>query len=426
MHAPYAYQFRKFCYARTHEYVYTRFKNYLFGYYNILLVKVPMMRMGLKKIYLAALLLMFVVARVDAKVPDIVLNQRSAVVTVHVDDGNKKHIESGTGIIAEQDGVIVTNCGIIGKWIMESGATLSVETEGKGRFPVEEVISSKCENNLALLKIKTTDLPAVKIAREFKPRQGEYIYIIKGRLESETTVSSGTIRSVSEKSGSFQISVPVKQGDSGSPLFNAKGEVVGAVIVQTRRGKTLIFAVSMKEILKQLGRYKKPKNLIDSNISKAVTDKAPENKAGDIYEHFSRGCAYDQSGMYKEAIEAYQQSLKINPDFAETYVNLGIDYYRLGKYDDAINIFKQAIQIKPDIISVYIKLGATYIVNGEYSMAVDILKKAINMDPGNPAVHFNLGIAYFLSGDTIAAREECTVLRDIDKTKADSLIDLMY
>ena len=426
MHAPYAYQFRKFCYARTHEYVYTRFKNYLFGYYNILLGKVPMMRMILKKMYLAALLLMFVVSRVDAKVPDIVLNQRSAVVTVYVEDGNKKHIESGTGIIADQDGVIVTNCRIIGKWIMESGATLSVEIEGKGRFPVEEVISSKCENNLALLKIKATDLSAVKIAPDFKPRQGEYIYIIKGRLESETAVSSGTIRSVDEKSGAFQISVPVKQRDSGSPLFNAKGEVVGAVIVQTRRGKTFIFAVSMKEISKQLGRYKKPKNLIDSNISQAGTDKAPEKTAEDIYEHFSRGCAYDQSGMYKEAIEAYQQSLKINPDFAETYVNLGIDYYRLGKYDDAINIFKQAIQIKPDIISVYIKLGATYIVNGEYSMAADILKKAIDMDPGNPAVHFNLGIAYFLSGDTIAAQEECTVLRDIDKTKADSLIDLMY
>jgi Flp pilus assembly protein TadD len=58
-------------------------------------------------------------------------------------------------------------------------------------------------------------------------------------------------------------------------------------------------------------------------------------------------------------------------------------------------------------------------------MATDILKKAIDIDPDNSSAHFNLGIAYYLSGDTLAAQKECTILRDLDKTKADSLINLM-
>ena len=384
-----------------------------------------MSKMSLKISCLSALLLALVISHADAKVPDIVLRHRNAVVTVYVDDRSEKHIDSGTGFIVDQDGIIVTDCRIIGKWIAEAGAALSVGIEGKGLFPVEEVLSSKCENNLALVKIKATDLPAVEVSGDFRPRQGEDIVIIKVRPEPETAASACTIRRASEKGRSFQISVQAKQEDSGSPLFNMKGAVIGAVIAQTQRGKRLNFAVPMKEIGKQLARYKKPKHLIESSMGCPGTDKVPERKADDIYEYFSRGCAYDQLSMYKDAIEVYRQSLKINPGFVETYVNLGIDYYRIGKYDAAIDIFKQAIQIKPELVSVYTKLGATHIIKGEYSNAVDILKKAIDIDPGNPSAHFNLGIAYFLSGDTAAARKECTLLQDIDKAKADSLIDLM-
>jgi len=381
--------------------------------------------MVLKIILLPALLLMSAVYPADAKAPDIVLKQKNTVVTVYVDGRNDRHIASAAGFIIDQDGIIVTNCGIIGKWITEPEASLSVEVEGRDRFSVDEVISSKCENNLALLKIKASGLATVKIARDFNARQGGDIVVIKGSRESDRAVYSGKIRSVGENGRYYQISLPMRQEDSGSPLFNLKGEAVGAAIVQKKRGKSLNFAVSLKEISKQLDRYVKPKKLVESSINRPKTDEAPERKTDDIQDYFSRGCTYDQSGMYKEALEAYRQALKINPDFVDTYINLGIDYYRLGRYADAIDVFNRAIQIKPDLISVYTKLGASYIVSGEYSLAISVLEKASGIEPGNPSIHFNLGIAYFLSGDTNAARKECAVLRDIDKTKADSLNDLM-
>ena len=383
------------------------------------------MIMRLKIICFSAFLVMFVIAHVDARVMDIVSNQKNAFVSVYVDDRNKQNIESGSGFIVDQSGAIVTNCRVVEKWITELGATLSVEIAGRGRVQIEEVISSRCENNLVLLKIKAADLPVVKVAREFKPRQGQDILVMKGGRESFAAISSGTIRSVNEKSGHFRISVPVKQDESGSPLFNAKGEVVGVAIVETQRGKPISSAVSMKGIIKQIDRYKKQRKLIEGSITHSRADSTPGIKTDDTSDFFSRGCAYDQLNMYKEAVAAYQQSLKSNPDFTETYINLGIDYYRMGQYNDAINTFKQAIQIKPGIASLYTKLGATYIVNGEYLLATDILKKAIEIDPENSSAHFNLGIAYYLSGNTLAAQKECTILRDLDKTRADSLINLM-
>lgn len=381
--------------------------------------------MILKKICLAALLSMLAFAGVEAKAHDTVSKQRETVVAVYVNDRNDKRIDSGAGFIVDPDGVIVTTCRPIGKWVSESGATLSVEVEGKGRFPVDELISSRCENNLALLKIKAAGLQAAGIARN-KPVRGEAVAVFKGISNKEIALSYGKIRSVSERSGVFQVSLVVKQEDSGSPLFNAKGEVVGALIAQTQGGKNYNFAVSLNGISRQLDRYVKPKNLIERSISHPRTERGSEKKTDDIHEYYSRGCAYDQSNNYREAVEAYRQSLKINPDFVDAYINLGIDYYRLGKYDDAIDVFKQAIQIKPDVVSVYTKLGAAYMLKGEYSSAIDVLKKAVDIEARNASAHFNLGIAYFLSGDNIAAERECAVLKGLDKTKADSLIDLMY
>jgi tetratricopeptide (TPR) repeat protein len=386
-----------------------------------------MIRMGLKTICLSIFLFMFTMSHVEAKLPDTLLKQKTSVVTISVDDRNKRRIASGSGFIVDQDGIIVTNCRIIAKWIAEVGATLSVETEGGSRFPIEELISSKCENNLALLRIKAKGLPAVKLSPDYRPRPGESIVVIKDPSESEPAVTSGVIGSINEKNKSFQISTRVSPENSGSPLFNMKGEVVGALIVQAKKGKYLSFAVAIKDINKQLNRLRKPKKtIVESTPLDYKAIKEPEKKPENFREYYSRGCEYDRLNMYEEAIETYRQSIKINPDFEDAYINLGVDYYRLGKYDDAINAYKQALRIKPDLISAYNKLGSAYIIYGEYQMAIKTFKKAIDIDPNNASAHFSLGIAYFLNGDTSAALRECTTLRDIDKERADSLIDIIY
>ncbi len=370
----------------------------------------------------------FVTSGALARVPDNVYKKKNAVVTVYVDDANKKHIASGSGFIVDQDGVIVTNCRVLAKWVKEIENTLYVEVEGGISFPIEELISSRCENNLALFRIKAKDLPAVKLAKDYNPRRGEKIIVIKNPSEYEAAISEGVVQSVNGKNKSFQISSKVAPADSGSPVFNMKGEVVGAAIVQPKKGKNLSFAASIKDIAKQLARYRKPKKVVESTIRSPEprNEAAPAGKnADDPQFYFSRGTGFDQSKMYQEAIDAYEQSLKIKPDFADAYINLGIDYYELGKYEKAINAFKQAIRIKPDLLSAYNKLGAAYIICGEYSKAIDTFKKVIEVDPNNISAHFNLGIAYFLKGDVFDAQEECLILKDVDKERADSLFDLI-
>ena len=402
------------------------------------------------------LLLILVVSRVDAKVPDIVLKQKNTVVTIYVDDKNGKRIASGSGFIVDQNGVIVTNCNIIVKWFEEVGNTLNAEIEGGVHFPIEDLISSKCENNLALFKIEATGLPAVKLAAYYKLMQGESIFVIGNQSGFETTISDGSIRSIRGKDKLIQISIPVTPERSGSPVFNIKGEAIGAVTFLPKKGKDLNFAVPLKGIAKQLDRYRKLKkqsvkidtpSLVYIPRTKPLTErktmeiipppflakggredyqiKKAEKEADSANAHFLRGCSYDELNMYKEAIKAYQQSVKIKPDFAEAYVNLGATYYKLGRYANAIDAYKRAIQIKPSS-SVYNKLGAIYIINSKYSIARDTFKKAIDIDPNNAVAHYNLGVAYFLNEETNAAFREYIILKDLDKERAKSLVDLIY
>ena len=387
------------------------------------------------------LLLILVVSRVDAKVPDIVLKQKNTVVTIYVDDKNGKRIASGSGFIVDQNGVIATNCNIIVKWFEEVGNTLNAEIEGGVHFPIEDLISSKCENNLALFKIEATGLPAVKLAAYYKLMQGESIFVIGNQSGFETTISDGSIRSIRGKNKLIQISIPVTPERSGSPVFNIKGEAIGAVTFLPKKGKDINFAVPLKGIAKQLDRYRKLKKQsvkIDTPSSiytpstKPLTEtmhykakKKAEKDTDSANAHFLRGCSYDELNMYKEAIKAYQQSVKIKPDFAEAYVNLGATYYKLGRYANAIDAYKRAIQIKPSS-SVYNKLGAIYIIKGKYSIARDTFKKATDIDPNDAVAHYNLGVAYFLNGETNAAFREYIILKDLDKERAKSLVDLIY
>jgi Tfp pilus assembly protein PilF len=401
------------------------------------------------------LLLILIVPCVNAEVPDIVLKQKNTVVIIYVDDKNGNHIVSGSGFIVDQNGVIVTNCNVIVKWFEEVGNTLNVKMEGGIHFSIEDLISSKCENNLALFKIEANGLPAVKLAADYKPGKGENIFVIGSLSGLENTISHGSIRSVREKDKFIQISIPVTKEKSGSPVFNIKGEAIGAATFLPKKSKDLNFAVPLNGVIKQLDRYRKlgkksvkidtpspiytpsTKPLTETKTMEIIPPlakggkgdyqiKEAEKDSDSANAHFLRGCSYDELNMNKEAIKAYQQSVRIKPAFAEAYVNLGLAYYRLGKYTDAINAYKKALQIKPNSSSLYNKLGATYIINGKYSIARDTFKKAIDIDPNDAVAHYNLGVAYFLNGETNAAFREYIILKDLDKERAKSLVDLIY
>ncbi|OLL28664.1 peptidase [Burkholderia sp. SRS-W-2-2016] len=133
----------------------------------------------------------------------------------------------GSGFIISQDGYILTN-----NHVVDGASSVSVKLTDGREFRAR-VIGKDKATDVAVVKIDASDLPTVKIGNPDSSKVGEWVVAIGSPYGFDSTVTSGII---SAKSRSFsddspipfiQTDVPVNPGNSGGPLFNLNGEVIG-------------------------------------------------------------------------------------------------------------------------------------------------------------------------------------------------------
>ncbi len=133
----------------------------------------------------------------------------------------------GSGFIISADGLILTNAHVVG-----TNTEIVVKLTDRREFPAT-VIGIDEPSDIAVLRIDAKDLPAVKIGDANKLKVGEWVVAIGSPFGFENTVTSGIVsgKSRSLPDGRYvpfiQTDVAVNPGNSGGPLFNMKGEVVG-------------------------------------------------------------------------------------------------------------------------------------------------------------------------------------------------------
>jgi tetratricopeptide (TPR) repeat protein len=123
--------------------------------------------------------------------------------------------------------------------------------------------------------------------------------------------------------------------------------------------------------------------------------------------HVSLGYSYDVLGRREEAIKAYQQSIRIYPDYLKAYYNLGITYGKLGRNNEAVEACKQAIRIQPDYAEAHNNLGNVYANLGRNQEAIEACKQAIRIKPDCAEAYYNLGNVYAILGRNQDAIEAC-------------------
>jgi S1-C subfamily serine protease len=348
-------------------------------------------------------LLLFISSIAEAKVPDVVLKHKKAVVTIYVykeDD----HIATGTGFIIGSDGIIATNYHVISELLEGKDTALLVKMENGAFFITKDLISFNKDNDIALFKVEGKGLPKVKLGTTFKAKQGGSIVVIGSPEGLETTVSDGIISGVPKKDR-FQITAPISPGSSGSPVFNSKGEVIGVVNSSIDSGQNLNFAIPVSYVASPLNEYKK------SEKKAMPTQEAPTS-------------VLTPEAMNK--LEKAKAEVKKNPDNAETHNNLGLCYTKLGKYDMAKKAFKQALRIMPDFAEAHYNLGVAYGKLDMHREALEAYKQAIKIKPEYTKAHFNLGIVYIILNDRGSALEEYKILKELNREMANDFFNKIY
>lgn len=187
-------------------------------------------------------------AGLEAAIPETVLRQQSAVVMIEVAELSGKRVSQGTGFIIDPSGLIVTNYHVISKWFEQRNMTGRVKLDNGAFFVMEGILAIDRPNDIALVKVRGKNLPTVSINRQVRARQGEDVYVIGSPLGLESTVSQGIVSNIRE-GGIIQITAAISPGSSGSPVYNARAEVIGVATSQTKIGQNLNFAMPIGKAL---------------------------------------------------------------------------------------------------------------------------------------------------------------------------------
>lgn len=104
------------------------------------------------------------------------------------------------------------------------------------------------------------------------------------------------------------------------------------------------------------------------------------------------------SGRYLEALQFYKNALDINPNFPEVLNNMAATFNLMEKYDEAIVYCKNAIKIKPDYSEPYNNMANAYSATGNQSLAIRCYEEAIKLGGGRAEVLCNLANALAETG----------------------------
>jgi tetratricopeptide (TPR) repeat protein len=100
--------------------------------------------------------------------------------------------------------------------------------------------------------------------------------------------------------------------------------------------------------------------------------------------HYSLGGNFlFKKRQYREAVEEYQKSLDLAPQFAPAYNRLGMAQAILGELEEAEKNFRKVMELAPDMDQGYLNLGMVHLLKGEPEKALPLLEKALSLNPEN-------------------------------------------
>lgn len=228
-----------------------------------------------------------------------------------------------------------------------------------------------------------------------------------GELKREPTeVTYRTVTYYFDDSVAKAVEEPPKNISVPEPVL---GEVEGTGILEIEYGE---IPASAPEI----GSDPPPLTLAKAEAPAPVVSVAPVlNPAMDLY---TTGRNRFEAGDVKGAIDAYLQSIKLEPSSAEVYLNLGHAYLKLQKDSDAIKSFKQSLKLNPDQPETQYGLGLASFRRGQFQEAADAFKKAVTLEPKMAKAHYGLTLAYQELGQSQGVIEHYRILERLDKNLA--------
>jgi len=153
----------------------------------------------------------------------------------------------GSGFVVSEDGLIATNLHVIGE-----ARRLQVEMHDGKTHAVTAIHASDSQLDLALLKIDAKDLQPLTLGDATKIRQGDPIVAMGAPEGLGFSIVQGVLSATRDIEGQdmLQVAVPIEKGNSGGPLLDMQGRVLGILTLKSLKTDNLGFAMPVNELQK--------------------------------------------------------------------------------------------------------------------------------------------------------------------------------
>lgn len=244
----------------------------------------------------------------------------------------------GSGFVISSDGLIVTNNHVIvgGRNNEVVDEVTVIFADGK-EYPAE-IIGRDAQSDLALLKINETNLRYVELESQPTSRVGDWVIAIGNPLGLGSTVTAGIVSALQRNIGAggaydrfIQTDTAINRGNSGGPLFNLDGKVVGInnrLISPVAANIGINFAIPSEEAVPVIEALKKGERVergylgvsispVDSATAEAI---GLEKNRGEIVQLVRKGDAADKSGIKTGDIITKINGLEVKPDQTLSFI----------------------------------------------------------------------------------------------------------
>src|SRR5476649_1397358 len=192
-------------------------------------------------------------------------------------DNSEQSSGVGSGFIMSADGYVMTNAHVV-----DDADTIYVTLTDKREFKAK-LIGVDERTDVAVVKIQATSLPAITIGDSNKVRVGEWVLAIGSPFGLDNTVTAGIVSAKGRDTGDYlpfiQTDVAVNPGNSGGPLINMAGEVIGInsqIYSRTGGFMGISFAIPIDEAMRVADQLKTTGKVTRGRIAVAIGEVTKE------------------------------------------------------------------------------------------------------------------------------------------------------
>jgi tetratricopeptide (TPR) repeat protein len=333
-----------------------------------------------------------------------------SIVVIKTLDGNGKLLSSGSGVVFNNAGDVVTNLHVIER------ASRIIVVHNNREFTAAPKYIDRIRD-VCSITVPGLNAPPVQMGKSTKVEIGSSVYAMGFPMNIGLTFSDGMISSFREAPGGryIQFTAPISAGSSGGGLFDDEGRLIGIPTYFISQGQLLNFALPVEWVtdlperdVAASGKHTDAQKSDADYHRQALALEEKEDwvaliQLGERWIKASPesalaweilGYAHTENGELRQALRSYLKAVKINPDSVQDWMQLGQLYSKTAQNDNQIDAYRMVVRINPDYSGAWYKLAIIYRSKGQFENALNALQQVTRINPANESAWIQMGYVY--------------------------------